>query len=318
MPLVDPYESKRKDNALNLEGMNSGTNLLQVIGQLQKSQQEAELAKQQAAMLSQVLGQMQGGPLQGQQPQQQGGGLLGKFMGGLSGRSQMQSPPLQGQQQMPQMQGGQAPMQGPLAGMGITGISMGPGGITTTIGQTGQTKSTQERTQKAAERYDEIASSVAPLFGVISELETRAGELGDFDPGWSQVFSKANVMTKKFLEDPTINKYSGFIDQNLAPLARVLQQEKGPLTEKDTGRILSGLGKITAPLSVKKDLINELRKKALDVIESNARQAGISDDEIEQQIPGFSIEKTIQENMKYHGKSRDEVVEAMKKRGLMK
>lgn len=101
----------------------------------------------------------------------------------------------------------------------------------------------------------------------LNQLEQQAESLGDFKPGPSQFISKPVMAYKEFTEDPTVANYMGTLTEKIGPIARTLQEEKGPLTEMDVQRAMTALGNKTTPLSVKKERINSMREKIRRAIE---------------------------------------------------
>lgn len=126
---------------------------------------------------------------------------------------------------------------------------------------------------------------VSDLFQAFNTVDKYAEELGDFKSGPSQLMSKANMKYKEITEDPKVSKYVGAVGQQLAKIARKQNDEKGALSDFDVERVLKGLGNKTAPLEVKKALVNEMRDAARKKILSRLDSAGITLEEFASEQP---------------------------------
>jgi hypothetical protein len=122
----------------------------------------------------------------------------------------------------------------------------------------------------------------------LDKIEKYAETLGDFSRGViPQAYSKAATGVGKFAKDKKVSLYEGAVSQEFIPMARKLQEEKGPITEFDVKRVEKGFGEITTPLADKKTLINEYRLKVRKAVENKLEQAGKSVEDLKQENPSL-------------------------------
>ena len=117
------------------------------------------------------------------------------------------------------------------------------------------------------QNLNEYMANANKVLTDLDQLEKQSESLGDFEPGIGQIWDKTLMKYKELTEDPTVANYMGTLTEKVGPIARTLQEEKGPLTENDVQRAITSLGNKTAPLSVKKERINSMRDKIRRAIE---------------------------------------------------
>lgn len=237
--------------------------------------------------------------------------------------------------------------------MGITGATLDEdGNLKYTIGETPQSKDARELANKekeanikntadARKNLDEYMSNAGEALQALDKLENKATALGDFKRGVkNQVLAKADIAVKKFGQDKSLNEFTQSISQEMAPLVRKLAEEKGPLTDKDIERAIEGVGgDPTRPLEDKVTAINDLRTKVFSAINNKSQIAQVTPDELLQKYPNVMQKISTNKNQnnpkerqnndqnksdivseamkKYPNKSREEIVAALKKRGLI-
>ena len=171
---------------------------------------------------------------------------------------------------------------------------------------------------------NEKAPIVNSLLGSLDRMESLIDESQDFKPGLvNATKAKLTTKVKQYSNDPFVSKYSGHISQNLSPLARQVQSEKGPLTDRDIDRITKGIGKIDQPRAVRKELVKEIRNKLREQMDASLQGAGYTSDDLKQIYPGIynklygeqSVDKGLlgQYMKKYPDRSQEEIIRAMQK-----
>ena len=152
-------------------------------------------------------------------------------------------------------------------------IYKGVGDQETRLDYREQTKE-QDRVFKAKQGLDAYLSDANQVNVALNKIEKMAKELGDFKRGIvGQTYAKVKTGVGAYAKDEKINRYLGVVAQELIPLARKVMEEKGPITEWDVQRVEKGLGDLTAPLSDKLFLINEMRSKIKEAIALKRRIA---------------------------------------------
>lgn len=141
--IFDPDERKRNNQLAFLQSLQTAGSLAGTFGALQKSKQEAQLAKQQATLLSQFLPQLQGN-LPGQVPSAPSGSL-------------------------------------PQSNIGFKGFSIGPSGLSMDFGQTPQQKTEEEQRGKSIEQSTKLSTAVRRL-ALINKQFKDALPSGDKTP----------------------------------------------------------------------------------------------------------------------------------------
>lgn len=144
-------------------------------------------------------------------------------------------------------------------GMGLTGMNIDSSGkLSATIGQTPENKNIM----KAREDLDTWTSNATDALGALNKIENYAKKLPKYESGFgNQLWAKIDANVKEFSKDPNFSEYLGVVAQEMIPMARKLQEEKGPITEFDVNRVEKGFGDKTTPFETRVKLIKELRGK---------------------------------------------------------
>jgi hypothetical protein len=149
-----------------------------------------------------------------------------------------------------------------------------------------QTEIDQKVKEKASTDLNEYTTAANKALVGIDKIEKYARGLGDFKRGFlPQIKSRADIAMRAVAQDKPVAEYLGAINQELIPLARNLAEEKGPITNTDVDRIQKGLGEATAPLETKIALLNELRDKVAQALNTKMQAAGVAQDQFSNQFP---------------------------------
>jgi len=166
--------------------------------------------------------------------------------------------------------------------MGITGLSLGKGGGRLTFGQTPEMKLKSE----GAKNLQEYSSNALDVLVALDTVEQYAKKLPKFERGFlGQTKARAGVALGEYTADPKFSQYSGILSQKLTPLARKLQEEKGPITEFDIDRVVEGLGNKNLPIEDKVVIMNEARNLVKEALTNKIRNAGMTVEQFAQQNP---------------------------------
>jgi len=186
----------------------------------------------------------------------------------------------------------------------------------------------QKNLAEARKTLDEYSSTASEALTALDKIEEKALALPSYERGFGkQLLARGDAFSKKFSKDKSVVEFTGSLSQELAPLARKLAEEKGPLTNKDIDRIVEGLGgDLTTPTEDKVTLLNELREKIRAAAKNKAQVAGLSDEEfgkkykdLNEKLSKGSESPVVAAAMKkFPGKSKEEIVAALKKKGLLK
>lgn len=177
----------------------------------------------------------------------------------------------------------------------------------------------------------EKAPIINSLLGALDRMDELIEKSKDYKTGLvNATGAKADVKIKELSNDPLISEYTGYLSQNLSPLARQVQTEKGPLTDRDIDRITKGIGRIDQPRSVRRNLTKEIRTKLKEQMDATLQGAGYTTDDLKKLYPeihdrlyksnSFSKEQESLINNyeeKYKNRSREEIIKAMKKAGKL-
>lgn len=156
-----------------------------------------------------------------------------------------------------------------------------------------QAKSQIKNKQENIKALDEYSSTANLSLTGLRNIEAAARALPDFSSitGFfgakkrgilAQTEARASAAINKFSRNKNVQRYITTVSQELAPLARGVAGEKGPLTEGDIKRVEEGLGSnLETPLSDKLFAISQLVGKMEDQIMFLANKAGLSGFEVE-------------------------------------
>jgi hypothetical protein len=184
----------------------------------------------------------------------------------------------------------------------ITGFTQTPLGMRPTYGVSKEDQANISLNKQAMSDLQKQVPEVNDLFTAFEAMENSAVSLGDFKSGPEQIISQTEMKAKEMMKDPTVTKYVGTLNQQLAKIARKQNDEKGALSDFDVDRVLKGLGSATAPLSVKIDLLKEMRFAARQKILSRLEASGMTLDDLKNKYPKFynkmMKEPVIQKNKK--------------------
>lgn len=193
---------------------------------------------------------------------------------------------------------------------------------------------------KAKRDLDIYSSDAIQALTALDKIKKQAEKLPKFERGvFPQLGGRISAGFKKFGKDEDITRYLGVVSQELIPMARKLMEERGPITKDDVARVEQGLGDLTTPLEDKIFLLNEFENKVRKAIKNKMQVAKLSPED-------FSSKYTILSNrlfdsqdinsnleniefpneqkdiisyyMKKDNRSREEVIKAMQKKGLLK
>lgn len=169
-----------------------------------------------------------------------------------------------------------------IPGMGITGVSLGKGGGRINIGQTPEMKLKTE----GAKNLQEYSSNALDVLVALDTVEQYAKKLPEFKRGFmGQTGARTAVAMGEYSADPKFSQYSGILSQKLTPLARKLQEEKGPITEFDINRVVEGLGNKNLPIEDKQVIMGEARNLIREALTNKIRNAGMTIEQFAQQNP---------------------------------
>jgi hypothetical protein len=184
----------------------------------------------------------------------------------------------------------------------ITGFTQTALGPRPTYGVSKEDQANISLNKQAMSDLQKQVPEVNDLFTAFEAMENSAVSLGDFKSGPEQIISQTEMKAKEMMKDPTVTKYVGTLNQQLAKIARKQNDEKGALSDFDVDRVLKGLGSATAPLSVKIDLLKEMRFAARQKILSRLEASGMTLDDLKNKYPKFynkmMQEPVIQKNKK--------------------
>lgn len=128
--------------------------------------------------------------------------------------------------------------------------------------------------QKAGTDLNSYISSASDVVNALDKLESYASKLPEFKEGVGEQ-AKARVQTAvgTFAADPRFTEYEGVLNTELIPLARKLQEEKGPIAEADVEKVKAGLGKTFIPFNQRQKILGESRQKVRNAIETKLKSA---------------------------------------------
>lgn len=132
----------------------------------------------------------------------------------------------------------------------------------------------------AKKNLQDYASSANDVLGALDRVEQSASKLPKFETGLAeQAYALARSAYGQASAEPVFTKYESAVNSELIPLARKLQEEKGPITEWDVSRVEKGLGRKTLPFGQKIEILNESRAKVYSALRTKMDAAGITENE---------------------------------------
>ena len=150
---------------------------------------------------------------------------------------------------------------------------------------------------EAQKNLQTYTSNAHDVLYALEKVEAKAKKLPEFKPGIpNQLLASLQISLGETSATPEFTEYDAAVNSELIPLARKLQEEKGPITEWDVKRVEKGLGRKTLPLSQKQDILGESKKKVYSALRNKMDAAGMTEKEFANKF------KTVYEKSKGLGK----------------
>ena len=137
--------------------------------------------------------------------------------------------------------------------------------------------SERDITEASRKSFNEYSSNASDVLGALDKIEEYAKKLPAMKTGViGQAKARFDVAKGEFAADKRFSEFSGVLSGELIPMARKLQEEKGPITEWDVARVEKGLGQKNLPFSQKQVIIQESRNKVGEQVLNKLSSAGWS------------------------------------------
>ena len=129
---------------------------------------------------------------------------------------------------------------------------------------------------EAQKNLQAYTSSAHDVLFALEKVEEKAKKLPEFKTGLpGQLLAGLQVGVGEVSASPAFTDYESALNSELIPLARKLQEEKGPITEWDVSRVEKGLGRKTLPFDQKQNILNESKKKVYSALRNKMDAAGL-------------------------------------------